>query len=229
MKILVTSGGTSEAIDSVRSITNHSSGRLGKVITETLLEAGHQVCLITTSQAVKPSAHQGLTIIEIKNTADLLQTMKDTIMDYQVLIHSMAVSDYTPVYMAGFDEVQASQDLTEFLDRKNQETKISSKDDVQVLFLKKNPKIISLVKEWNPNIHLIGFKLLVDVSREYLIQIARESLEKNQADLIVANDLTQINGEQHKAYLVEKTSFQTATSKQEIADLLLDRILKLNA
>ena len=229
MKILVTSGGTSEAIDSIRSITNHSSGRLGKVITETLLEAGHQVCLITTSQAVKPSAHQGLTIIEIKNTADLLQTMKDTIMDYQVLIHSMAVSDYTPVYMAGFDEVQASQDLTEFLDRKNQETKISSKDDVQVLFLKKNPKIISLVKEWNPKIHLIGFKLLVDVSREYLIQIARESLEKNQADLIVANDLTQINGEQHKAYLVEKTSFQTATSKQEIADLLLDRILKLNA
>ena len=229
MKILVTSGGTSEAIDSVRSITNHSSGRLGKVITETLLEAGHQVCLITTSQAVKPSAHQGLTIIEIKNTADLLQTMKDTIMDYQVLIHSMAVSDYTPVYMAGFDEVQASQDLTEFLDRKNQETKISSKDDVQVLFLKKNPKIISLVKEWNPKIHLIGFKLLVDVSREYLIQIARESLEKNQADLIVANDLTQTNGEQHKAYLVEKTSFQTATSKQEIADLLLDRILKLNA
>lgn len=224
MKILVTSGGTSEAIDSVRSITNHSSGRLGKVITETLLEAGHQVCLITTSQAVKPSAHKGLTIIEIKNTADLLQTMKDTIMDYQVLIHSMAVSDYTPVYMAGFDEVQASQDLTEFLDRKNQETKISSKDDVQVLFLKKNPKIISLVKEWNPNIHLIGFKLLVDVSREYLIQIARESLEKNQADMIVANDLTQINANQHLAYLVEENGYQIATSKQEIADILVKRI-----
>ena len=224
MKILVTSGGTSEAIDRVRSITNHSSGRLGKLITETLLEAGHQVCLITTSQAVKPSAHKGLTIIEIKNTADLLQTMKDTIMDYQVLIHSMAVSDYTPVYMTGFDEVEASQDLTEFLDRKNQETKISSKDDVQVLFLKKNPKIISLVKEWNPNIHLIGFKLLVDVSREYLIQIARESLEKNQADMIVANDLTQINGEQHQAYLVEKTSLQTATSKQEIAELIIKKI-----
>ena len=229
MKILVTSGGTSEAIDKVRSITNHSSGRLGKVITETLLEAGHQVCLITTSQAVKPDAHQDLTIIEIENTADLLQTMKDIIMDYQVLIHSMAVSDYTPVYMTSIDEVQASQDLTEFLTKKNTESKISSKEDAQILFLKKNPKIISLVKEWNPKIHLIGFKLLVDVSREHLIQIARESLEKNQADLIVANDLTQINGEQHKAYLVEKTSFQTATSKQEIADLLLDRILKLNA
>ena len=228
MKILVTSGGTSEKIDRVRSITNHSSGKLGKIITETLLKAGHEVCLITTLQAVKPVNHPNLTIIEIKNTADLLQVMKDKVMGYQVLIHSMAVSDYTPVYMTGFDEVQASQDLTEFLDKKNQQTKISSKEDVQVLFLKKNPKIISLVKEWNPKIHLIGFKLLVDVSQEHLIQIARESLEKNQADLIVANDLTQISSEQHKAYLVEKNSFQTATTKQEISDLLLDRILKFN-
>lgn len=224
MKILVTSGGTSEKIDRVRSITNHSSGKLGKIITETLLKAGHEVCLITTLQAVKPVSQPNLTIIEIKNTADLLQVMKNKVMDYQILIHSMAVSDYTPVYMAGFDEVEASQDLTEFLDKKNQETKISSKEDVQILFLKKNPKIISLVKEWNPNIHLIGFKLLVDVSQEHLIQIARESLEKNQADLIVANDLTQISSEQHKAYLVEKHSFQTAMSKHEIADLLLEKI-----
>ena len=224
MKILVTSGGTSEKIDRVRSITNHSSGKLGKIITETLLKAGHEVCLITTLQAVKPVSHPNLTIIEIKNTADLLQVMKDKVMDYQVLIHSMAVSDYTPVYMAGFDEIEASQDLTEFLDKKNQETKISSKEDVQVLFVKKNPKIISLVKEWNPKIHLIGFKLLVDVSQEHLIQIARESLEKNKADIIVANDLTQINAEQHIAYLVEKANFQTAMSKQEIADLLLEKI-----
>ena len=224
MKILLTSGGTSEKIDRVRSITNHSSGKLGKIITETLLKAGHEVCLITTLQAVKPVSQPNLTIIEIKNTADLLQVMKDKVMDYQILIHSMAVSDYTPVYMAGFDEVEASQDLTEFLDKKNQETKISSKEDVQVLFLKKNPKIISLVKEWNPKIHLIGFKLLVDVSQEHLIQIARESLEKNQADLIVANDLTQISSDQHKAYLVEKHSFQTTMSKHEIADLLLEKI-----
>lgn len=224
MKILVTSGGTSEAIDRVRSITNHSTGRLGKVITETLLKAGHQVCLITTQQALKPELDQNLTIIEIKNTSDLLQEMKRIVPDYQVLIHSMAVSDYSPVYMTGLDEVQASQDLSEFLHKKNMETKISSKDEVQVLFLKKNPKIISLVKEWNPSIHLIGFKLLVDVTKEHLIQIARESLEKNQADIIVANDLTQINAEQHIAYLVEKASFQTASSKQEIADLLLKKI-----
>ena len=224
MKILVTSGGTSEAIDRVRSITNHSTGRLGLVITEALIKAGHEVCLITTSQAVKPASHPNLKIIEIKNTLDLLEEMRNLVKDYQVLIHSMAVSDYTPVYMTSIDEVQASQDLSEFLTKHNTETKISSKEEAQILFLKKNPKIISLVKEWNPKIHLIGFKLLVDVTKDHLIDVARESLNKNRADIIVANDLTQINSEQHLAYLVEKNDYQTAYSKQEIAELIIKKI-----
>ena len=224
MKILVTSGGTSEAIDRVRSITNHSTGRLGLVITEALIKAGHEVCLITTSQAIKPVSHPNLKIIEIKNTLDLLEEMRNLVKDYQVLIHSMAVSDYTPVYMTSIDEVQASQDLSKFLTKQNTESKISSKEDAQILFLKKNPKIISLVKEWNPKIHLIGFKLLVDVTEDHLIDVARESLKKNQADIIVANDLTQINSEQHLAYLVEKNDYQTAYSKQEIAELIIKKI-----
>ena len=224
MKILVTSGGTSEAIDRVRSITNHSTGHLGLVITEALIKAGHEVCLITTSQAVKPASHPNLKIIEIKNTLDLLEEMRNLVKDYQVLIHSMAVSDYTPVYMTSLDEVQASQDLSKFLTKQNTESKISSKEDAQILFLKKNPKIISLVKEWNPKIHLIGFKLLVDVTKDHLIDVARESLNKNRADIIVANDLTQINSEQHLAYLVEKNDYQTAYSKQEIAELIIKKI-----
>lgn len=224
MKILVTSGGTSEAIDSVRSITNHSTGRLGKIITETLLAAGHEVCLITTRNALKPEPHPHLTILEIKNTNDLLLEMKERVQDYQVLIHSMAVSDYSPVYMTGLGAVEASSNLEEFLDKQNNEAKISSNDEVQVLFLKKTPKIISLVKEWNPAIHLIGFKLLVDVSEDYLIEIARKSLIKNQADLIIANDLTQISANQHCAIFIEKEQLQTAQTKEEIAELLLEKI-----
>ena len=224
MKILVTSGGTSEAIDSVRSITNHSTGRLGKIITEILLAAGHEVCLITTKRAVKPETHPNLSIREIKNSNDLLFEMKGCVQDYQVLIHSMAVSDYTPVYMTGLDEVKTSSNLEEFLDKQNREAKISSNDEVQILFLKKTPKIISLVKEWNPTIHLLGFKLLVDVSVDYLIEIARKSLIKNQADLIIANDLTQISANQHHAIFVEKEQLQTVQTKEEIANLLLEKI-----
>ena len=224
MKILVTSGGTSEAIDSVRSITNHSTGRLGKIITETLLAAGHEVCLITTNRALKPEAHPNLSIQEINNTNDLLLEMKERVPNYQVLIHSMAVSDYTPVYMTGLDEVKTSSNLEGFLDKQNKETKISSTDEVQVLFLKKTPKIISLVKEWNPSIHLIGFKLLVDVTEDHLIEVARQSLVKNQADLIIANDLTQISTSHHKAIFVEKDGLQTVQTKEEIAELLLEKI-----
>ena len=224
MKILVTSGGTSEAIDSVRSITNHSTGRLGKIITETLLAAGHEVCLITTKRAVKPEAHPNLSIREINNTNDLLLEMQERVKDYQVLIHSMAVSDYTPVYMTGFEEVQSSSNLEEFLSKQNHQAKISSTDEVQVLFLKKTPKIISLVKEWNPAIHLIGFKLLVDVSENHLIDTARNSLIKNQADLIIANDQTQISTDKHRAIFVERNQLQSVNTKEEIAKLLLEKI-----
>ena len=224
MKILVTSGGTSEAIDSVRSITNHSTGRLGKIITETLLAAGHEVCLITTKRAVKPEAHPNLSILEITNTKDLLLEMQERVADYQVLIHSMAVSDYTPVYMTGLEEVQASSNLEEFLSKQNHQAKISSTDEAQVLFLKKTPKIISLVKEWNPAIHLIGFKLLVDVSENHLIDTARNSLIKNQADLIIANDQTQISTDKHRAIFVEKNQLQSVNTKEEIAKLLLEKI-----
>ena len=60
MHILITSGGTSEAIDRVRSITNHSTGSLGKILAETALAKGHQVTLITTPTALKPDPHPHL-------------------------------------------------------------------------------------------------------------------------------------------------------------------------
>lgn len=225
MKILITSGGTTEAIDSVRGITNHSTGALGKAIAETFLNQGHQVTLVTTDQALKPEPNSDLTISIVSNVASLLETLEPLVKTHDVLIHSMAVSDYSPVYMTDIDELAKTKDVTELLHRSNSERKISSQADYQVLFLKKNPKLISLVKEWNPSIRLIGFKLLVKVSKEELLQVARESLVKNKADLIVANDLTQIKENQHLAYLVDAQSYQTATSKTEIAEKIYERVM----
>ena len=76
----------------------------------------------------------------------------------------------------------------------------------------------------DPTIHLIGFKLLVDVTEDHLVDIARKSLIKNQADLIIANDLTQISEKQHRAIFVEKDQLQTVNTKEEIAELLLEKI-----
>ncbi len=220
MNILITSGGTSEKIDRVRSITNHSTGRLGKIIAETFLDKGNQVTLVTTPKAVRPAAHPNLTIVQIENVAELLESLEPLVHTHDVLIHAMAVSDYTPVYMTGLEAVAASPDMTEFLNKTNSESKISSQDDVQVLFLKKTPKIISLVKKWNPAIRLIGFKLLVNVTKEELLKTARDSLIKNQAEIIVANDLTEISNHGHRAYLVGKDTVTQAQSKEEIAQLL---------
>ena len=152
MKILITSGGTTEKIDSVRGITNHSTGHLGKKIAELFLAKGHQVTLVTTKAAVKPEPKENLKITEITNVESLLETMEPLVKEHDVLIHSMAVSDYTPVYMTSFNELENSEDYTEFLNKSNSESKISSASDYQVLFLKKTPKIISLIKQWNPNI-----------------------------------------------------------------------------
>lgn len=220
MNILITSGGTSEKIDRVRSITNHSTGQLGKIIAETFLDKSDQVTLVTTPKAVRPAAHPNLTIVQIENVAELLESLEPLVHTHDVLIHAMAVSDYTPVYMTGLEAVAASSDMAEFLNKTNSESKISSQDDVQVLFLKQTPKIISLVKKWNPNIRLIGFKLLVDVSDEELLKTARASLIKNQAEIIVANDLTEISNQEHKAYLVGNDTVTQAQSKEEIAQLL---------
>ena len=106
MHILITSGGTSEAIDSVRSITNHSTGSLGKILAEMALAKGHQVTLITTPTALKPDPHPQLRLLLIQNVEELLTQMKTEVPHHQVLIHAMAVSDYTPVcYMTGLEEV----------------------------------------------------------------------------------------------------------------------------
>ncbi|EMC48649.1 phosphopantothenate--cysteine ligase [Streptococcus mutans] len=226
MKILITSGGTTEKIDQVRGITNHSSGRLGKKIAEKFLAASHQVTLVTTASAIKPKKRANLSIIEITDVNNLIETLEPLVKSHHVLIHSMAVSDYTPIYMTDLTEVEETSDLSQLLTKTNKERKISSQADYQVLFLKKTPKVISLVKQWNPSIQLIAFKLLVNVSKEELFQVARSSLKKNQADYILANDLTMISADKHLAYLLDDTNAYMAETKAEIADLIFEKVRK---
>ncbi|SDB48067.1 phosphopantothenate-cysteine ligase [Streptococcus henryi] len=224
MKILITSGGTTESIDTVRGITNHSTGTLGKYISEKFLAQGHQVSLVTTKSAVKPQEHDNLDIYVISNVDSLIKTIEPLVKSHDVLIHSMAVSDYTPVYMTDLDEVKQRKDIAQLLTKENKETKISSKSDYQVLFLKKTPKVISLVKNWNPNIQLIGFKLLVGVSKDELFAVARESLVNNQARYILANDLSEITPNQHHAYLLDSENAYEAWTKADIAQLIFEKV-----
>lgn len=93
-------------------------------------------------------------------------------------------------------------------------------------FFEKTPKVISYVKQWNPNIKLVGFKLLVNVPQEELIKVARASLVKNHADYILANDLVDIQTGMHKALLISNNEVASADTKEAIADLLYERMTK---
>jgi phosphopantothenate-cysteine ligase len=221
MRILITSGGTTENIDSVRGITNFATGQLGKIISERFLMANHEVILLAGKQALVPEEQPHLTLIRVSDVADLAAKLTQWLPTIDVVVHSMAVSDYTPVYMTDFETVAKSSDLTEFLTKHNIEEKISSASDYQVMFLKKTPKLISTIKQINPKLILFGFKLLVDVSRDELVTVARKSLTQNQADFILANDLTEITSNQHHGLLVSKHDIIEKQTKLEIADLIV--------
>lgn len=227
MNILITAGGTQEKIDDVRSITNHSSGGLGKAIAETLQEKGHQIYYVTTKNALQPEKVTKRFFIQ--STNDLKNTLEQVMAErpFDAVIHAMAVSDFTPVTSFTEEEILKMAEPAEIFNTKPQvpEGKISSQTDHLVLVLKQNPKIIHLIKKWQPNTHLIGFKLLVDVTKDYLVKVAQESLVKNQADYIVANDLNEVKEVSHHALLVGPTGVvNEAFTKKGIA-LMIEKTL----
>ena len=71
---------------------------------------------------------------------------------------------------------------------------------------------------------MVGFKLLANVSKEDLFEAARTSLKRNQANIIVANDLGEITPNQHIAYLVDEKDEEMVTTKSAIAQALYERI-----
>ncbi|MDA9472690.1 phosphopantothenate--cysteine ligase [Enterococcus sp. 5H] len=249
MNILITAGGTSEKIDNVRSITNHSTGRLGKAIGETFLAQGHTITYVTTPQAVRPDPEKNIRLIEIETTKELETTLLKLFKQeqYDSIIHSMAVSDFTTETTFSEDlfieklAAKLSQnghltdlaELTEMLylsldelgKTVQSEKKIPSGTDRLLLFLKKNPKIIAMLKEQQPNAILVGFKLLVGVSEEELIRVGRSILNKNHCDFVLANDLEQIHGAQHQGYLIDSAGeFETAQTKNDIAQLIVKKV-----
>lgn len=245
-KILITAGGTSEKIDQVRSITNHSTGKLGCVIANQALSQGIHVDYISTANAIKPEKHFGLVTYLIEDTLDLKNQLTDLLNTntYDAVIHSMAVSDFTPAnsysieaFTEQLNQLITQSDAPLTIDQvsqlaekaqQNTESKISSKTDYLFLTLKKNPKVIQLIKQIQPDTLLVSFKLLVDVSKEELFKVATESMMKNHGDFVLANDLMSIKGDQHLGHLLDKDGqlIGKASTKPAIASLILANLTK---
>ena len=233
-KIIITAGGTSERIDNVRKITNSSSGKLGMIIANHLLQENNDIIIyyICSKNSLRPTDKR-VQVVEIDGTMDLKNTIEGLLtrehIDY--FIHSMAVSDYITDYVTTIERIKESVKKHDDIDEafKNIEviggSKISSYEDNLVIVLKPTPKIISIIKNLSPSTYLVGFKLLDGVSKEELIEVAKRLRNKNNCDLVVANDLATIRNGEHIGYIIDKNNkVEEAHGKDDIAKKIVRRI-----
>ncbi len=209
-KVIITAGGTYEEIDSVRGITNRSSGKMGLEIAKEAFIQGADVTLITGS--IKVHVPKIFDRIKINSTEEMKNEVIKLIPESDVFVSAAAVSDFTveKTYAEKQDKISSEEDLT--------------------LYLKKAPKIINIVKEINPNIFLVGFKAEYNVSDEELISLAHKKMESSGADLMIANDVS-IKGagfgsDKNQVIIVDGDTFTVPlTSKTEIAKKIIQKII----
>lgn len=184
MKVLVTSGGTREAIDAARFITNMSTGRTGRVIAETLGERGCEVLCLCAAGAEKPGG--GVRVKIFASFADLDAALKTALAaeTFDAVIHLAAVSDYSPSLIeAGGLEFAPGRDA-----------KLDSSQEELRLTLRRNHKIIDRIKGYaaaagRPAPLLVGFKLTAGAEPEKVREKVRALAA---ADLVVHNDLEEM-------------------------------------
>lgn len=228
--IIITSGGTSEYIDKVRKITNSGSGKLGSLIANELTTRNDidSIFYIHTPKAILPKIDKKIKLIEVVNTNDVKIIIENLLKEEDIfcVIHSMAISDYYVDYVSTANlmakDLINSIDFEQTLKNSNYKldntSKISSNEDNLIVVLKQTPKIINLIKKISPNTKLIGFKLLENVTKEHLIEIAIKLKDKNNCDFVIANDLKDIKDENHKAYLLDvKNNVKEINGKINIA------------
>jgi phosphopantothenoylcysteine synthetase/decarboxylase len=208
-RILITSGPTWAPIDAVRYIGNRSTGRLGCRIANEAVGRGAEVLLIAGPQSLVPEQREGLEIVGIETVEDLTSALQDALVADKppdAVIHTMAVLDYVPEAEHG--------------------GKTPSGRDRWELTLVRSPKVIRKIRDWAPESFLVQFKLEAGLSEEELLEAALASLHANRADLVVANDLTQIRDEQHPALILNADGEMLArpSTKSEIAAHLCDAL-----
>jgi len=215
-RVLVTSGPTRAPLDAVRFISNRSSGRLGCAIARELLSRGAYVTLIAGAGSVAPAPDElaegergRLDLMRIETVQELMDALKETLEGEappDAVVHAMAVLDYLP---ESFDA-----------------RKRPSGQGLWKLRLLPGPKVIEHIRRWAPQVCLVQFKLEVGVSEEDLVGRAQESLQRNSADLVVANDLERISDWQHPALILgpDGTVLGRPHTREEIAAALCDAL-----
>lgn len=236
MNVLITAGNTMTLIDKVRAITNVFSGKTGTQIALEAHRRGHQVTLLTSHpEVVQQLSSESDTLTErwalyrYRTFEDLQKEMQQLITpgNFDVIIHSAAVSDYQAVgvYAPGEDtsfdpqsgQWQASDNRPTMEDRKA--GKVKSNEDELWIRLTRTPKLVDLIRsEWAYQGLLVKFKLEVGINDEELLNIAERSRQHSKADLMVANTLESAT---HTAFIGPLNDEYEKVSRRELASRLL--------
>ena len=196
-KLVITAGPTREAIDPVRYISNHSSGKMGYALAEAAIEAGAEVTLISGPVDLEPP--QRCTVIPVISAADMHRATMSACADAIILIASAAVADYRPVTVAT--------------------QKMKKHADAMTLELEKNVDIVSAAASEYENLFVVGFAAETQDVESY----ARGKLERKGLDAIVANDVSRsdvgFNSDNNEAWWISADTSKTFSirSKTQLA------------
>ncbi len=166
LRFVVTAGGTREAIDPVRFIGNHSSGKMGHAIALAAAQLGATVTLITTVAPENAPSHPAITNTFVESAQQMFEAVVSHAASADVIVKSAAVADYRPVQV--------------------HPQKIKKTEQRLVLELEKNPDILAYLGENKGNVLLVGFAAETDRLEEH----AMDKLQRKRCDLLVANNVS---------------------------------------
>nr|WP_178631446.1 bifunctional phosphopantothenoylcysteine decarboxylase/phosphopantothenate--cysteine ligase CoaBC [uncultured Mediterraneibacter sp.] len=208
LKVLVTAGPTQEAVDPVRYITNHSTGRMGYAIAKVCMQRGAEVTLVTGPSALKkPEFVQTVAITSAKEMFDEVTSRAP---EQDIIIKAAAVADYRPKHVS--------------------DQKMKKKEDDMALEMERTDDIIAYLGAHKPEKQfLCGFSM----ETEHMLENSRKKLKKKNLDMIVANSLkvegAGFGGDTNVVTIIteEKEEELGKMSKEDTAAKILDHILEV--
>lgn len=205
-KVLVTAGPTIEKIDSVRYLSNFSTGKMGYALAKIAMLRGAEVTLISGKTNIKPPKF--VKVINVLSAKEMFEAVKNNFEEQDIIIKAAAVADYRSKEI--FDG------------------KIKKKDNKLELFLERTDDILKYVGEHKTNQFVCGFSMETD----NMIENSKEKLLKKNLDMIVANNLRQDGAgfgvDTNIVTIITQDEIQELEilSKEDVANIVIDNIVK---
>jgi phosphopantothenoylcysteine decarboxylase/phosphopantothenate--cysteine ligase len=214
VRVLVTAGGTREAIDPVRVITNRSSGKQGYAIAAEALSRGAKVTLVTTVDRPAPA---GADVIEVVSAADMEAAVMPRSDAHDVIVMAAAVADFRPAIVA---------------DRKIKKHELVDGHAPQIVLAPTHDFLVDLGQCKAPGQVLVGFA----AETEDVLDNARRKLARKNLDLIVANDVAApgvgFEHDTNEVVIVGADGTDTPislTDKRSVARAVLDAVVSIRS